>query len=95
MMNKKEQALVQSLKDKYALWKALRWTEKVEPDVPIPASYSDLAVGYVGLGGSSDLQSRRPIENHTAACFAAEIFLCSRTIRTAISSQRAANTAFN
>ena len=54
MMNKKEQALVQSLKDKYALWKALRWTEKVEPDVPIPASYSDLAVGYVGLGGSSD-----------------------------------------
>lgn len=54
MMNKKEQAAVQSLKDQLALWKALRWTEKVEPDMPVPDSYSALAVGYTTLGGSSD-----------------------------------------
>jgi hypothetical protein len=46
-MNKKEQAEMERLRDELRLAKALRFTEKVEPDVPIPESFSGLAKGFL------------------------------------------------
>lgn len=43
-MTKKEQALVEELKMKMAL----RWTEKVEPDIPPPKTYDEeLSKGFI------------------------------------------------
>ena len=43
MMNKKEQAAMDELRKQLLLAKALRWTSKVNPDVPIPnGSYGQI-----------------------------------------------------
>ena len=54
VMNKKEQAMVDDLREQLRIAKALRWTEKVEPDVPIPES-SYLTKGFLCNGYNGDV----------------------------------------
>lgn len=53
-MNKKEQAMVGDLRaevrnvyDLLRIAKALRWTERVPPDVPVPQGHGELSKGYL------------------------------------------------
>lgn len=46
-MNKKEQAEIEELRNQLRIAKAFRFTEKVEPDVPIPELFSrELSKGF-------------------------------------------------
>jgi hypothetical protein len=46
MMNKKEQAEMEALRDELRIARALRFTEKIEPDVDIPTSTEE-SEGYM------------------------------------------------
>jgi len=55
-MTKKEQQMVADLQHEVRLAKALRLTQRVEPDVPVPTSFSTdcLSFGYIPIGAQSD-----------------------------------------
>src|ERR1035437_5931809 len=51
MMNKKETAAMDDLRKQLAIAKAMRFTEPVLPDVPIPSGHDTLTKGFLFAGG--------------------------------------------
>ena len=49
-MTKKEQAAFKALRKELALERAWRFSEAVEPDVPVPTSYDKRSFGYLPMG---------------------------------------------
>lgn len=59
MMTKREQAEMDALRKEVRIARALRFSEPVEPDVPIPSGFSELSTGfYVWANGPDRVHHR-------------------------------------